>query len=146
MIAADAHNAHSASEYSQTGGRGLPLQVDHSWTLAFKGCRLVGLEGDGHHTRAQYRKMHSTKLDAFSNTCLEETLLCRWLLDIPLSINVGCGIHKGMVTVRVRCRKKESLCGFLLSLERRLLVMTPAQNAFTGWDTDRLACWAKGLD
>ena len=94
---------------------------------------------------AQCRRMHSTKLDLFSSTCLEETHLCLWLLNIALSTNVGCDIHKGMVTVRVQCRKKESLCGFLLSLEQRLLVVPPAQNAFTGWDTDRLACWAKGL-
>ena len=97
-------------------------------------------------TLAQCRRMHSTKLDLFSSTCLEEAYLCLGLLNIALSINVGCDIHKGMVTVRVRCRKKESLCGLLSSLEQRLLVMTPAQNAFTWWDTERLACWAKGLN
>ena len=109
--------------------------------LAFRGCGIAGLEGDGHHTRAMQKD-----LDVFCTTWLEETHLCLGLLNIALSINVGCDIHKGMVTVRVRCRKKESLCGLLSSLEQRLLVMTPAQNAFTGWDTERLACWAKGLN
>ena len=96
---------------------------------------------------AQSRKMHSTKLDVFSTTCLEETHLCRWLLDIALSINVGCDIHEGMVTIRARCRKRGELCGFSLSSEHRLLVMPPGSKVFArGGIFASLPAGAKGLD